>query len=267
MMKLIQNLRIGTKLAITSALSIILIAGMIVAQMGGNAALRARNETADVQQTIGRHAHDAKASVRGMQISVRDIRLAYEPDYLKRASDDLTARLKSTTEITEAMQKLARDPEDRERMQRLKVTASDYAKAIQRIAVLRGEAIGIEAKRSAGNELPVETMTKLARLNDEAVRIARDEARPMAAELEALAGKIADSANHKVEEEVAAARQEMALAERNSMIVGLAAALLLIATCVFSIFTISRPMTALTGAMKELANGNFGVVLPGLGRG
>jgi hypothetical protein len=38
MITLIQNLRIGTKLAITSALSILLVAGMIFAQMSGNSA-------------------------------------------------------------------------------------------------------------------------------------------------------------------------------------------------------------------------------------
>jgi methyl-accepting chemotaxis protein len=40
----------------------------------------------------------------------------------------------------------------------------------------------------------------------------------------------------------------------------------LIGTCVFSIFTIARPMSALSGSMRELADGNFAVVLPGLGR-
>src|SRR5919108_356160 len=41
---------------------------------------------------------------------------------------------------------------------------------------------------------------------------------------------------------------------------------LLIGTCVFSIFTIARPMRALSVSMEELAGGNFAVVLPGLGR-
>src|SRR4051812_45711956 len=43
-------------------------------------------------------------------------------------------------------------------------------------------------------------------------------------------------------------------------------ALLLIVTCIFSVFTIARPMRALSVSMQELAEGNFGVVLPGLGR-
>ena len=31
--------------------------------------------------------------------------------------------------------------------------------------------------------------------------------------------------------------------------------------------TISRPLSAMTGAMRKLANGDFDVVLPGLGQG
>jgi methyl-accepting chemotaxis protein len=58
----------------------------------------------------------------------------------------------------------------------------------------------------------------------------------------------------------------MSIAERNSLVIGLTVALILIGACVFSVFTIARPMAALTRSMRELADGNFAVVLPGLGR-
>jgi methyl-accepting chemotaxis protein len=57
------------------------------------------------------------------------------------------------------------------------------------------------------------------------------------------------------------------LVERISLVIGLAVALVLIGSCVVSIFTIARPIRALSASMLELAEGNFGVVLPGLGRG
>ena len=145
--------------------------------------------------------------------------------------------------------------------------AGDYAKGAQQIAAIRTEAIGIEAKRSAGSELPAEAIAKIAKLNDEANRIARDVTLPVAAEIESLANKIVDFAKHKVEEENAAAARENVLRRREPLWRSVSpAALLLIGTCVFSIFTIARPMRALSVAMRKLANGNFGVVLPGLGR-
>ena len=87
--------------------------------------------------------------------------------------------------------------------------------------------------RAAGGELAAEAIAKLAKLNDEVTRIAGDVTLPMAAELESLANKIVDFAQHKLEEDTVAATQEMSAAERISIAVGVAAALLLIATCVF----------------------------------
>jgi methyl-accepting chemotaxis protein len=266
MMRIIQDLRIGTKLAITSALSILLVGGMIFAQMTGNAAVRKANESGIGQQSIARAAVETKAALRGMQIGVRDTRLANAPANLQKASDYIAARLKSANEYVGEMLKLSRSAENRERIEKLKGLAANYAKGAQQIATVRAELIAIEAKRSVGSELPAEAVATIAKLNDETTRIAKEVTLPMADEIEAVANKIVEFAKHGVEEENAAAAQEMSSAERNSLMIGVAAALLLIATCVFSVFTIARPMSALTGAMKELAGGNFSVVLPGLGR-
>jgi methyl-accepting chemotaxis protein len=265
-MRSIDNLRIGTKLAITSVLSILLIGAIIFAQMSGNAAVRRANETANVQQVIAKEAMQAQSSLRGMQVGVRDVRLAGTAENLKRANDLVAERLKATEGFADHMVKLARSAENRERMAKLKSLAGDYAKGSQQIAALRAEVIAMDAKRAAGGEPAAEAAAKVAKLNEEAGRVAREVTLPIAAEMETLSNAIADFAQRKVDEEVARAAQEMASAERTSLAISIAAALLLIGACVFSIFSIARPMTALTGAMKELAGGNFGVVLPGLGR-
>lgn len=66
MTRIIQDLRIGTKLAITSALSILLVASMIYLQMTGGADVRRANDTAARQQGVAQNAAEAKASVRGI---------------------------------------------------------------------------------------------------------------------------------------------------------------------------------------------------------
>jgi methyl-accepting chemotaxis protein len=266
MMRIFTNLRIGTKLAITSVLSILLIAGMIFAQMTGNGATRKANDSAIEQQSIARAAIEAKAALRGMQMGVRDIRLAATPESLQKASDYIAARLKSANEFTDEALKLSRNPENRARIEKIKGLASDYAKGGQQIVAIKSEAIGIDAKRSAGGELPAEAAAKITKLDGEMTRIARDVTLPMANEIETLANKVVEFAKHRVEEDNAAAAQEMSSAERNAMVIGITAALLLIGACVFSVFTIARPMRALSVSMEELAGGNFAVVLPGLGR-
>ena len=266
MIRIIQNLRIGVKLAIASALGVLLVGAMIYGQIAGNAAVRTANEGAIGQQTIARDAIDAKASIRGMQTGVRDVRLAGTTADLQKATDYIAARLKSVGGFVEEMLKLSRSAENRQRIEKLQGLAGDYAKGAQQIAAVRSEIIGIEATRPADGQMPAEAAAKIAKLNNEAVRLAREVTLPLAAELDSLANKVVDFAKHRVEEETAAAAQEMSSAERNSLVIGLATALLLIATAVFSIFTIARPMSALSGSMRELADGNFAVVLPGLGR-
>ena len=84
--------------------------------------------------------------------------------------------------------------------------------------------------------------------------------------MEAIANKITEHGKRRSDEARVAANDTAASVERASLIAGIAMAMLLIGTCVFSIFTIARPMRALSVSMEELAGGNFAVVLPGLGR-
>jgi len=266
MIRIVHNLRIGTKLAIASLLSILLVGLMIFSQIAGNATVSNSNEIAIQQQTIARDAGNAKAATRGMQIGVRDIRLAGSLADLKKATDYIAARLKSMDEFSDEMLKLARSQENRENIAKLRVLAGDYAKAAQQIVTLRSELLAIQAKQNPGSELPADAAAQIVKLNEDAVHAARDLTLPIAAELESLANKIVEYAKRRVEQQNAAAAQAMSHAESNSLVIGVVATLMLIATCVFCVFTIARPMVALSGSMRELASGNFAVVLPGLGR-
>jgi methyl-accepting chemotaxis protein len=266
MMRIIQNLRIGTKLAIASVLSILLVGAMIYSQLAGNSAVRKSSQDAATHQTIARDAVDAKASIRGMQIGVRDIRLAATAAALQTANDYSAARLQSVNRFADEMLKLSSSADNRARIEKLKTLSGDYAKGARQISAVRSEAILIDASRPPGGQQAPEAAAKSAKLNEEAARIAREVTLPIAAEMESLANKVVEYAKPRAEQATAAAAQEMASAERSSLTIGIAAALLLIGTCVFSIFTIARPMRALSVSMEELAEGNFAVVLPGLGR-
>ena len=256
---LVLNLSIGVKLGISSGLVVLLVAGMIASQLRANATARDIDANKLDQQTIARDAVDAKASLRGMQIGVRDIRLAGSPADLQKANEYLASRLSSLNKFVDEMVKLSHSAENRARIEKLKARAQDYAKGAQQIASVRGEAI------AAGAGGP-DAAAKVAQLNEQAVRIAREVTLPIAGEIEGLANQIADFAKHRVEETNAEAAREMASAERTSLIVATATILLLIGTWAFSFFTIGRPMRALSVSMEELAGGNFAVVLPGLGR-
>ena len=89
MIKFIQNMRIGTKLAVTSALSMLLVGAMIFFQLTGNAAVGQATDAISHQNTLARFAVEAKASVRGMMIGMRDARLAKKAEELQAAQDYL----------------------------------------------------------------------------------------------------------------------------------------------------------------------------------
>ncbi|MBR1274534.1 methyl-accepting chemotaxis protein [Bradyrhizobium sp. AUGA SZCCT0283] len=257
--RFVLNLSIVAKLGIASGLGVLLVATMVIVQIRSNAAMRDLDARMAAQQTIARDAVDAKASIRGMQIGVRDLRLVSNPADMQKANDYLAARLKSVNKFADEMYKLSNSAENRARIEKLKARAEDYSKGAQQIAAVRSEAIA-----AAGGG--AEAGAKIAKLNEEAVRIAREITLPIAADLEPLANQIADFAKHGVEEQAAQAAREMAMAEWESMALGIGTVLLLIGTSIFSFFTIARPMRALSVSMEELAGGNFAVVLPGLGR-
>ena len=261
----LQDLRMGTKLAISAVLSIALVVGMIFVETRGNDSVRASNETVARQETVARSAAEAKAAIRGMQTAVRDIRLAGSPDDFRSAQEYLAARQKSANRFIEEMLALAKSPENRERIERIKLLVGQLADHTSKIAASRIEIVGLEGKRAAG-ELSSDSSARIVRLDEDVKRVVREAVSPIAVELETLSNAVVEFAKGRVQEESAVATQEMTFAERNSRMIGLAVALMLIGTCVFSVLTIARPMAALTKAMRELADGNFAVVLPGLGR-
>ena len=260
MMQIVQNLRIGTKLAVTSLLTILLIGGMILSEISGNAAVRQKSDAAGAQQTIARTAVEMKAAIRGMMIGVRDIRSAKTEAEMQTARDLLALRQKSTLGYVNEAVKLVKSTESRDRLLKIEGLAGRYVAASNDIAAVRNEIIAGEAK--VGVEAFLE---RFKVLNEDSRRLGR-EAAPIAEEMEELANGLVQSAKQMVEEENAAMAREMSATERNSLAIGLSVALLLIGACVFSVITIARPMVALTRAMKELADGNFAMVLPGLGR-
>ncbi|MBB4370941.1 methyl-accepting chemotaxis protein [Bradyrhizobium sp. cir1] len=256
MSSLVRNLRIGTKLAIASALGILLVLCIIASQLVGNGNVRGSNKAAVVQLELARDAVEAKLAARSMQLAVRDIRLAGNAAELQKAGESLLDRSRALNDIADSMLKLSHSEENRARIQKLKSLSADYLKGAQQNAAIRGEVIALAKTDAAG----------AAKLSEEVVRLAREVTLPIAAQLDTITGEIADFAKHKSEEELAAAAQEMSASERLGIVVGICTMLILIGSWLMSFFAIARPIRALTVAMDKLAGGDFSVVLPGLGR-
>lgn len=265
MLSFVQNLRIGTKLAITSALTIALVALMIFLQMTGNAEVQKLDIAASIHQAIAQNAAEAKASVRGMQIGIRDTLLSSSPTDLKKAADYFSERQTAALKFAGEMARLSRSPENHQRIDRLTTVIRDFRKGQQQIEAVRKHAIELEAKQ-VGKEPSADAIAQLAKLGSEIDRIRKEVTLPINEEIARLTNQITDAAKQGGAESRAEAESEAASVARTSLVAGVLVALVLIGACIFSIFSIARPMRALTAAMEKLAGGDFAVVLPGLGR-
>ena len=77
-----SNLRIGTKLAVTSGLAIVLVAAMVGMQWLSGRDIQSSTAVSRLQVGVFSDALLAQGALRGLQISVRDIRLAASKEAL-----------------------------------------------------------------------------------------------------------------------------------------------------------------------------------------
>ncbi len=238
---------------------------MIYLQITGGANIREASEAAARQQAVAQNAGEAKASVRGMTLGSRDILLTMNSSDLEKALEYFAERKASVLKFAGELKKLSRSAENRERIARLEALTDAFEKGKDQLVAIRKQAMAVEARRGA-SEGGADAAAQLGKFADEIARIRKDVTLPITTEMEAIANKITEHGRRRSDEARIAASDTEASVERASLIAGIAMAMLLIGTCVFSIFTIARPMRALSVAMEELAGGNFAVVLPGLGR-
>jgi methyl-accepting chemotaxis protein len=263
MFRKISNLRIGWKLAITSGLSVLLVAAMIVMQLIGNAQVRAGIVGLARSGTTATLAVNVKAAMRGMQIGMRDVRLGTTVDEVKKGFEQATERHAAAKKYAETMiEKLAR-PDQRERAQQIQAMVEQFYAAGKEMAALKTELIPLQASKPAEGS---DGAKRIAAANEQYATIVRDRALPASRALEELSQQMEDVAKARADEANEAITEEINVVERIGLGIGLFVGFILVGSVVFCTMTIAKPVRALTGGMLELADGNFDVVLPGLGR-
>ena len=158
-----------------------------------------------------------------MQISVRDVRLARTSQDLESAVKTLETRIKAGHQRIDPLISSFRDPENRTRAERLKNLFDQYFAGAKEIAALKTQMIDLQSRASAAD-----VASRIADLDAQAVRIARERTLPLVAEMEKLIEQIEEVTTKVAKEEAEKAVAEMASAERMGLIIGGLAALVLI---------------------------------------
>jgi methyl-accepting chemotaxis protein len=257
-MRIINNLRIGTKLAITSGLAILMVAAMLVLQLIGGVNVREADGKAETQSMIALNAADAKGSMRGMQMGIRDILLAATLPELQAGTQYFKARHEAAVKYQGEMLRMSQSAENRARIQRVGTLIETLYKGAELIAAQRQQII--EARLKGGDAADV------SKFAGEIARIRKETTGPAAEEIENVTNKIVEFAKDSNLKARAAAQAEAVWVEKLSMMTGAGVALLLIGSSVLLIFMIARPIRTLAGAMGELAAGNYDVVVQGAER-
>jgi methyl-accepting chemotaxis protein len=256
--KLALDVAIGTKIAVSSTLAVLLVGCIVASQIMGDRAVQAAKAAADREQSIVADAIYAVSNTRGMQTATRDIRLAANSNDVKRAVDNLEARRKTADSYAEQAFNLIRQSgRSGERAAELRKAIEQYAAGANEVAQLRIQYLDLIAKNQADQVAPLQAR---------AGQIVRERTLPLAQQMEDISAKMIEVAREQVRAENATFTSTIERVELiNEMLAGLVA-LVLIATAIFMFVTVIKPLRALTGGMRELAAGNFDVVLPGVGR-
>jgi methyl-accepting chemotaxis protein len=249
MLKL-SNIRIGTKLAIMSGLAVVLVAGIISAQMLGNASVRGATGKATERVVKTRDLEAIKAFERGMQLAVRDIRLAHSVADLQKAEKSLAEQQKAVHDRIDPMIPLFVIPERHAIVESIKTLIDRYAAEAKAIVDVRSKAIAqeAEAKGAAG------AMASVTALNADAERIARERTLPIVTEVEATIEKMNKLLTHDAEQGIVTAKQEMSSSERTGLVVGFVTIVILIGSALFGAMTIGKPLRKMAGVLVDLTN-------------
>src|SRR6202011_572359 len=101
-----MNIRIGTKLAITVGIGVVLVAGMIVNQQLSNSSVARQTELARDEQFVIADLLSASVALQRMQLGTREIRLAIserETDQalagLREGMDDAVSYIQGATQL------------------------------------------------------------------------------------------------------------------------------------------------------------------------
>jgi methyl-accepting chemotaxis protein len=259
----LSNISIGTKLGLMSGLGILLVAILLIGSIYTGSQVKNANSEAAKQQTLALTFAQAKASVRGMMIGVRDVRLAPSGEALASATKYFDDRRANGLRFVDAAMGQA-GAENRARMEKTKTLLEQYTNGVREIATLQSETIGLRAKRTDANA--AETAARIAAIDEQATRIAKERTVPAGDEMQKLADAAVETAGKRAEAAVMHADQEMRTAEYLTISIASAVILILIGSAIFGAVTIARPLRALVKPLEDVAGGNFAITVPGTGR-
>ncbi|HEY9462223.1 MAG TPA: methyl-accepting chemotaxis protein [Vicinamibacterales bacterium] len=250
------SLKIGAKLGVMSGLGVVLVLCMIGGFLYSGNKIDRIISRAIQEQALALDFAEVMSNVRAAQINVKDIRLAINADEVTRHVGLLDLRIGATSKLFGKIEAEATDQDDRERAEKIKGLFTDYIGSGQQLAKLKRQVLELGASQldqkdsleeklnDLVNNRSAITANQMVQLTEQGVASSRSDAM-----------QAADSA-----------KQEMQQAEYLNVGIGGFVALILLGAAIFGVVSIARPLARLVPELKKLADGDFNVTVPGIGR-
>jgi methyl-accepting chemotaxis protein len=252
-----NNLSIGTKLAVTSGLSVLLVIGMLVNSMYTNSQVKTSNEMAISQMDISHDVSEMEKDFLRVRMAVRNMRLATTKAELDTANN-LAQQQKIIENDIERMLPKLRVPENRERSAKALNAIKEYISiALNETLPAKVEALGVDPKDG----------DRITALANKTQRIQHERLDPPGDQAQVMFHEMSDAAEKKAKELTANSEREMASAEIKSLAIGVAIVIVLIGAVLLSLTTIARPIRRLIDVLAQIEKGNTKVEVKGTERG
>ena len=236
-----MNIRIGTKLAITVGIGVVLVAGMIVNQQLSNSSVARQTELARDEQFVIADLLSASVALQRMQLGTREIRLAISERETDQALAGLREGMGNAVSNMQAAIQLCGNAENCERLESLVKLAKDYAAAAVEMTELKKE-YGDIAK-------------PLDRINT------------IGTQINSLIERVTSDARVVAFQRMTAAEAQLTKAGQISIGAGLFVVLILVGAAIFGVLSIGKPIRHIAGVLLQLADGSRGLDIPYTGRG
>jgi len=246
--------RIGTKLGLTAGIGIVLVGGILTNQTIGNRSIAESNRLVTINYLNKGNAQATQTAMARAQLAAAEIRTAPSVAEVDKFLETLrTHTAEAGTEIDAATERATR-----------KVTQDAYREARKFVEAYLASAVELAAAQKAviGADAGAKAAAETVKTN-----VVNERMRPAAREVSKRIDDLVSVAN-----EFAAKRKGELLAELDrvasfAFIVGAFVMAMLIASSVFSVLSIARPIRRIGDVLLQLASGNKAIEIPYTDRG
>jgi len=235
------NIRIGTKLAITVGIGVVLVAGMIANQQISNASVARYAELERNEQFVTADMLRASVDLQRMQTGTREIRLSISEREADQALAGLRDSMSKAVGYLLAAVQMCGNTENCARFDKLVTLAQAYAANAAEMTALK--------KQYAEIDKPLGAIGKIG------------------AEIDALIAKATSDAKALASQRMTAAAARRTDAAKISMAFGFFVVVILTGAAIFGVLSIGRPIKHIAGVLLQLAHGKREFDIPYTGRG